>query len=232
MRYTHADFVALFDGWAPTYDQTVFGGADGFENYREVLMRVVRAVQARPRDLVVDVGAGTGNLSVELQRVGYRVVAVDPSAGMRREARRKLRGVPVLDGHFLHIPLPDGAAAAAVSTYALHHLDDPTKAVAARELLRVVRPGGRVVIGDIAFASWRAREAFREQLLARGRLDLVEELDTEYYTSVEVLTATFERLGCRCRAEQVDDWVWIVTADVPPAGAANTGVAGGPGRAD
>lgn len=220
MGLRHEDFLRLFDEWAPTYDQTVSDPtADGFENYEQVLACTVAAVGAPPGTTVVDVGAGTGNLTRALGLAGYRPVAVEPSRGMREVLALKLPGVPVLDGHFLAIPLPGASAGAVVSTYAFHHLTDADKARGARELLRVLQPGGRVVIGDVAFRDAAARARFRADLLARGRQDLVDEMDSEYYTTVAVLTGIFRAQGCTVTAQQLDAWVWLITARAPgPAG--------------
>lgn len=218
MSLEHEDFMRLFDEWAPSYDQTVNDPrSEGFENYELVLERVVAAVGAPPGATVLDVGAGTGNLCRALRRHGYRAVAVEPSRGMREVLALKLPDLAVLDGHFLALPLPDAGADAIASTYAFHHLKDEDKARGARELLRVVRPGGRVVLGDVAFRDAGARARFRAELLARGKQDLVQELDTEYYTTVSVLTAIFRTAGCTVQAEQLDPWVWLVTARRPSA---------------
>lgn len=215
---THDQFMRVFDAWAPTYDQTVYSpGAEGFEHYGQVLAAVAAAAAVPPGGLVVDVGAGTGNLSAALQRAGHRVTAVEPSAGMRAEARRKLPGVPILDGHFLDIPLPDRTADAVVSTYALHHLDDAAKQAAAREIARVLRPGGKVAIGDIAFAGAAERDRFRQELLAAGKTNLVAEFDAEYYTTADVLADAFRRAGFRAGARQVDRWVWLLAGERLPA---------------
>lgn len=214
MGLDHADFMAIFDQWAPTYDQTVFAATphDGFENYTEVLERVADLAGANQGARVLDVGTGTGNLAVLLAQRGARVTAVEPSAEMRQIAKAKLGAVPVLDGHFLSLPLPDGSQDAVVSTYAFHHLDDERKVIGAREMLRVLRPGGRVVLGDVAWANEEARSAMIWRFAQEGKYDLVKEIQEEYYPQIGLLTSVFAAAGCSVYVEQVNDWVWLVVA--------------------
>lgn len=214
MGLDHADFMAIFDQWAPTYDQTVFAATphDGFENYTEVLERVADLAGAGHGVRVLDVGTGTGNLALVLARRGAQVMAVEPSAEMRQVAQAKLGHIPVLEGQFLALPLPDGSQDAVVSTYAFHHLDDERKALGARELLRVLRPGGRIVLGDVAWASEEARSAMLRRFAQEGKWDLVKEIEEEYYPQIGLLTSIFAAAGCSVYIEQINDWIWILVA--------------------
>ena len=214
MGLGHSDFMAMFDQWAPTYDETVFQAepADGFERYQEVLRRVADLAGAGPGRQVLDVGTGTGNLAQVLVEKGASVTAVEPSPAMRQQARQKLGDVAVLEGHFLALPLPDAAMDAVVSSYAFHHLTDEAKAEGAREMLRVLRPGGTVVLGDIAWADDATRHAMIRRFDAAGRPDLVREIEEEYYPTVGLLTSIFAALGCSVYVEQWTDWVWVLAA--------------------
>lgn len=215
MGLSHAEFMQMFDEWAPSYDATVFRSipADGFEAYDLVLERVAVLAQAGPGVAVLDVGTGTGNLAALLRERGARVTAVEPSGEMRKVAGQKLGDeVLVLDGQFLRIPMSDGAVDAVVSTYAFHHLTDADKVRGAREMLRVLRSGGRLVLGDIAWANEEARQAMLRRFEAEGKLDLVQEIEEEYYPTVGVLSSIFASLGCTVYLEQLTDWVWAVVA--------------------
>lgn len=214
MGLDHADFMAMFDLWAPTYDKTVFQAepADGFERYREVLGRVADLAGALPGKTVLDVGTGTGNLAQLLLARGASVIAVEPSAAMRQQARQKLGDVAVLDGQFLNLPLQDGSVDAVVSSYAFHHLTDVAKVRGAKEMLRVLRPGGMVVLGDIAWADEAARQAMIRRFEAAGKPELVREIEEEYYPTIGLLTSIFAALGCSVYVEQWTDWVWVVAA--------------------
>jgi 2-polyprenyl-6-hydroxyphenyl methylase/3-demethylubiquinone-9 3-methyltransferase len=100
---------------------------------------------AEPGALLVDVACGGGLLSAHLP-TGYRHVGVDLVAAGLRTARE--HGVHVLQADAGALPLADGSAAVVVAGEVLEHVADPMAVV--RECLRVLRPGGTLVIDTIA----------------------------------------------------------------------------------
>jgi len=106
----------------------------------------------RPLD-ALDAGCGTGFLSFELAARGHRVTGVDFAPAMLAEARRKAaeRAVSV---HFEeadaeHLPFPEGSFDLAISRHVLWTLPHPAAAI--DEWIRVLRPGGRLVVADGQF---------------------------------------------------------------------------------
>lgn len=116
----------------------------GYSRHRAADPRIVErlARMLGPLQNVVDVGAGTGNYSAALARLGYRVVAVEPSAAMRNQAE-DVSGVRWVASRAEQLPLPDGCAHGVVCALALHHFADAR--VALSEMQRVAR-GGPIVI--------------------------------------------------------------------------------------
>ncbi|HLH58547.1 MAG TPA: class I SAM-dependent methyltransferase [Streptosporangiaceae bacterium] len=110
---------------------------------------------------VLDLGAGTGKLTRQLVGRGLDVVAVEPSAGMRRELARVLPGVPALAGAAEQIPLPDGSVDAVLVAQAWHWVD-PVRAVP--EVARVLAPGG--TLGLV----WNIRDERVDWVARLGRL--------------------------------------------------------------
>ncbi|MEU3646068.1 methyltransferase domain-containing protein [Lentzea sp. NPDC034063] len=105
---------------------------------------------------VLDVGCGTGNL---LRSTGKRhrdveLVGVDPDLKMLARAERKLRRAGLtakLDRGFAQeLTFPDASFDVVFSSLMLHHLDDPSKGEMLAEVRRVLRPGGLLVLADIA----------------------------------------------------------------------------------
>ncbi|WP_306519545.1 metalloregulator ArsR/SmtB family transcription factor [Gemmatimonas sp.] len=115
------------------------------------------------RQLIVgDLGCGTGSLSAALAPHVGHVHAIDASPAMLTAAASRLAGfgnVSVEEGALESLPLPDGVLDVAILMLVLHHVSDPVRAL--REVHRVLRPGGRVLIGDMRP---HAHERFREQM--------------------------------------------------------------------
>ena len=114
-------------------------------------------------DLVVgDLGCGTGAISAALAPHVHHVHAVDASPAMLASARTRLAAFPnvqVDEGALEALPLDDGVLDVAVLMLVLHHVSDPVRAL--REVHRVLRPGGRVLIGDMRP---HTHERYREQM--------------------------------------------------------------------
>ena len=106
-----------------------------------------------PRGLsVVDIGTGTGGMLSQLAQIADRVVGVDHSAKMLQHARDKARRLGLAHAEFVKgdiasLPLPDATFDAAFAVLVLHHAPKPADAV--REMARVVRPGGHVIVVDL-----------------------------------------------------------------------------------
>jgi demethylmenaquinone methyltransferase/2-methoxy-6-polyprenyl-1,4-benzoquinol methylase len=134
---------AMFDTIAPRYDLVnrlmTFGMDRGWRR------RAVRSLALGRGDTVVDLACGTGDLCRELQSAGYHSVGIDLSLGMLAHARTT---GPLVQGDALHLPLPDGSVDGAVSGFALRNFVELNAVFA--ELGRVVRPGGRVALLDVA----------------------------------------------------------------------------------
>ncbi len=103
----------------------------------------------RPEFKAADIGAGTGFLAAALAPLVEMVHVVDGSAEMLEVARRNLAGfknITYLRSDGLSIDLPDGSLDAVFANMYLHHCPDPLAAI--REMARLLRPGGRLIITD------------------------------------------------------------------------------------
>ncbi|MQY06039.1 demethylmenaquinone methyltransferase [Actinomadura macrotermitis] len=144
-----ADVAAMFDSTAERYDllnTLMTGGQD-----RRWRREVVRAVAARPGERVLDLAAGTGTSSVPFAESGAETVACDFSLGMLRVGVRRQEGVERLSfvaGDALRLPFADDSFDAVTISFGLRNVADTIAAL--RELRRVARPGGRLLICEVS----------------------------------------------------------------------------------
>lgn len=133
----------MFDTIAPRYDLVNRVMTFGLD--RSWRATTVMALGLPPGTTVLDLACGTGDLSVLLAARGHRVLGVDLSMGMLRANRAD---APIVQADSLALPLGDGAVAGATCGYALRNFTDLEGTFA--ELARVVRPGGRISLLDVA----------------------------------------------------------------------------------
>lgn len=136
--------------------------------------RIVALAAPRPGDVVVDVGAGTGLLTFALAECVGRVLAVDISRAMLEHldaklARAEIDNVQTVMTSAVSLPMAGESVDLVVSNYCLHHLDDDGKRRALREAHRVLRPGGRLVIGDMMFGLGLSDARDRDVVAAKVR---------------------------------------------------------------
>jgi SAM-dependent methyltransferase len=149
-------------------------GDGTYELTAETLVRAAaRAVQAAaitPAERVLDLGCGTGNAALEAARAGARVLAVDPAERLLEVARARAAAaglsIEFAKGDASAIPAADAGVDALLSVFAVIFAPDAEQA--AKEMLRVLAPGGRIVLtswvpqGGIAEAGKILREAMAE----------------------------------------------------------------------
>jgi demethylmenaquinone methyltransferase/2-methoxy-6-polyprenyl-1,4-benzoquinol methylase len=140
------EVAGMFDGVAERYDLT--NTVLSFGQDRAWRRATRNALALRPGERVLDVGAGTGVSTAALARSGAYAVGADLSLGMLRAGRRARPDVSLLAGDALALPFADGAFDAVTISFALRNVVDVDAAL--RELARVTRPGGRLVICEFS----------------------------------------------------------------------------------
>ncbi len=137
MKVNHFDIIAGF------YDRALRYRSGG---------KLSELLEARPGERILDIGGGTGRVS-QIFGGHHMVVICDPSWGMLRQARRK--GLMTCRGVAEYLPFVDGAFDCALIVDAFHHFRDHD--ATAQEALRVLRPGGRLVIEEPDVRHWAVK---------------------------------------------------------------------------
>jgi len=157
-----AEVAAMFDDVAKRYDLTndiLSLGQD-----RRWRKAVVEAVDARPGERVLDLAAGTGTSSQPFADRGAQVVPCDFSLGMLRVGKCAKPHLSFTAGDGTRLPFADASFDAVTISFGLRNIVDPVAGL--RELLRVTRPGGRLVVCEFSHPTWAPfRTVYMEYLM-------------------------------------------------------------------
>lgn len=211
-------FTNLFDEWSTHYDETITQKdgeyVDVFENYEQILEQSIAALDLPKGSTVLDIGSGTGNLAYTALKQGYRPIGLEPNEKMRALSLQKYPLIPVESGSFLTIPFEDHSLDAIVSSYAFHHLSDAEKADAIALMKTKLRPNGKIIIADTMYTSVEESTKLLEEARTNKFTHLVDDLNSEFYTTHAVLRKAFEDAGFTVSFKQMNKFVWIASASL------------------
>jgi len=182
---------AGFDLWAGEYDKYVglSEAADTypFAGYREVLGDIYNEIMSVKGARVLDLGFGTGTLTNKLYEGGCEVFGQDFSEKMIELAQKKMPEAFLFQGDFYQGIVPELKEQTydfIVGTYSMHHLTDEDKVPFFKEVLSLLKTGGKFLIGDVCFET--------EEDLKRASERAGDEWDSdEYYIVCERLRRDF-----------------------------------------
>jgi demethylmenaquinone methyltransferase/2-methoxy-6-polyprenyl-1,4-benzoquinol methylase len=173
--------------------------------------RAADLAQVGPGDPALDVATGTGDLAIELASRGAAVVGADFSEGMLARARAKAPELRWERADALALPYADGSFAAATVGFGARNFGDLAQGL--REMVRVVRPGGRVVVLEITTPRKPPLSLFYSVWFDRV-VPLLGRFDEAYtylpssvkrFPAPEALAGMLAEAGCR-------EVGWILTA--------------------
>jgi demethylmenaquinone methyltransferase / 2-methoxy-6-polyprenyl-1,4-benzoquinol methylase len=136
---------AMFDRIAHRYD--LMNRLMTFGMDRAWRRAAIAALKISPRERLIDLACGTGDLALEGTRAGARVIGFDLSAGMLREAQKRAIGCMLVRGDALSLPIATACCDGVVSGFALRNFADV--AVALAEAARVLKPNGALALLEI-----------------------------------------------------------------------------------
>ena len=199
----------LFDDWAETYDESMEATAGfPFEGYETVLGKVVGGAEVGDGATVLDVGTGTGALAARFAELGCYVLGVDLSEKMLEQARLNVANAEFRQFDLLGDwdDLETRRFTAVVSAYVLHEFTLETKIKLLTRLAGLLGPNGRIVVGDISFATAEARAAAWEKW--RGVWD-----ESEHYWVAEEALPLLEQQGFKADYVQVSFCAGVYTLE-------------------
>ena len=158
------DVATMFDTVAPRYDLT--NDVLSLGQDRAWRRATARALGAVPGEQVLDLAAGTGTSSEPLADHGVRVVACDLSTGMLAVGKRRRPDLAFVAGDATALPFADASFDAVTISFGLRNVVDTSAAL--REMLRVTRPGGRLVICEFSRPSAAAFRRLYDVYLTRA----------------------------------------------------------------
>ncbi|WP_327369233.1 demethylmenaquinone methyltransferase [Streptomyces sp. NBC_01217] len=156
------EVATMFDGVAANYDLT--NDVLSLGQARLWRKEVAKAVDARPAEKVLDLAAGTATSSLPFAATGAYVVPCDFSLGMLQEGKKRNSWLPFTAGDATRLPFRDETFDAVTISFGLRNVQDTDAAL--RELYRVTKPGGRVVICEFSQPTWTPfRTVYTEYLM-------------------------------------------------------------------
>ncbi|MDP9642748.1 demethylmenaquinone methyltransferase/2-methoxy-6-polyprenyl-1,4-benzoquinol methylase [Actinopolyspora lacussalsi] len=154
--------AAMFDDVARGYDRTNTVLSFGLDRHWRDATR--RALAPAPEERILDLAAGTGVSTAEFSRRGAYCVAADFSLGMLAAGEHRELSMVAADA--LRLPFADGAFDGVAMLFGLRNLADTEAGL--REMARVVRPGGRLVICEFSTPTNRPLRAVYRNLALRA----------------------------------------------------------------
>jgi demethylmenaquinone methyltransferase/2-methoxy-6-polyprenyl-1,4-benzoquinol methylase len=159
-----ADVATMFDGVARRYDLT----NDVLSLGQDRMWRraTLKALDALPGETVLDLAAGTGTSSEPLADAGVKVVPCDLSTGMLTVGKQRRPDLPFTAGDATALPFADASFDAVTISFGLRNVVDTVGAL--REMRRVTKPGGRLVVCEFSAPTWAPFRAVYTGYLMRA----------------------------------------------------------------
>ncbi|MDD2271367.1 MAG: methyltransferase domain-containing protein [Desulfuromonadaceae bacterium] len=166
------------------------------------LQILIELSEVRRNDTVLDVACGPGLVACEFARHAGHVIGVDITPAMieqaeKRQKELKLANVEWAVGNAVPLPYPDNSFSLVLTRYSYHHLQAPAEALS--EMIRVCKPGGRVMVADVAMESSKSE--------AYDRLEIMRDPSHTHALTHEEFALLFQNSGlidCRQSAYGVE----------------------------
>lgn len=206
-----------YDTLAPSFDDMVVRSDHSlkfntYANYLETLALIYQWIDAQNGEHGIDVGTGTGNLAGRFLESGICMSGIDQSREMLKQCRNKYPEMETKLGNMLTIPYMDAQFDFVTSSFALHHLTDEQKRIGLSEMMRILKPHGRICIADLMFENEQAREDYIQKLIYQGQDSKLVAIQDKYFSNLSWLLQWFDEHGYVTKHRQINDLLHIVYA--------------------
>ncbi|MFF2328253.1 MULTISPECIES: demethylmenaquinone methyltransferase [unclassified Streptomyces] len=206
------EVATMFDGVAANYDLT--NDVLSLGQARLWRKEVAKAVDARPAQKVLDLAAGTATSSLPFAATGAYVVPCDFSLGMLREGKKRNSWLPFTAGDATALPFRDETFDAVTISFGLRNVQDTDAAL--RELYRVTKPGGRVVICEFSQPTWAPFRTVYTEYLMRALPPVARAVSSNpdaYVYLAESIRAWPDQAGLAAKLQQAG-WAKVAWRDL------------------
>lgn len=181
------------------------------EKYFEVHDKIIELAQLNNGQKLLDIGIGTGLLEEKISD-NVEIHGVDISEKMLMKVQEKDLDINLKAGHFCDLPYEDNIFDRIVSCFAFHHLTDEEKMHAIREMNRVLRENGRIVIGDFMYLDDNGKKELIDKFKNENQSDMIEEMEEENFSNIQRLKQWFSEIGYLFIEERVSTISWVICA--------------------
>jgi ubiquinone/menaquinone biosynthesis C-methylase UbiE len=183
------DDIQEFNRWSGTYEDS-FLQRLYFDRVHEGVLQVINLNILVIPICIVDVGCGTGRLlrKIRMQYHASRLMGIDPAEGMIEKARQMMPDATFSVGVAESLPLPDASVDLVISTLSFHHWRDQVQGI--REVKRVLRPAGHVLLADAVHPILLARIFHHGHVLTATEIRTIFEL-----AGLEILKQQRQMMG-------------------------------------
>jgi ubiquinone/menaquinone biosynthesis C-methylase UbiE len=208
-------FVDDFDHTrqAAKYDKDVTNEENPVRTGYESLLSFI-ANRVNPQSRVLELGCGTGNLTLKLKEM-KEIIGVDISDAMIAIAKTKIEDNNVhycQDDILSFFDYNERKYDYVISSYTCHHLTESEKKILFKKSYNVLDKPGVALFGDLMFENNNEKKILIKQFKQRNIGWLIDIMKKEFYWNIETSVKELGKLGFQCKTYRFSDLSWVIEA--------------------